>query len=131
LAHAGFFSPDVLKIYTKIESPLEGHPAMYRIFNENGQQKEHGTKGVDFSTGSLGHGLSLGAGMALHSRIYGLDYNVFVITGDGELQEGMVWEALLTIPNKGLTNFMAVIDYNRLQSDDRVDEINQLGTIGG
>ena len=126
LAEAGFFSEELLKIYRKIESPLEGHPAMYRVYNENGKTVEHGTKGVDFSTGSLGHGLSVGAGMALHARVYGYDHQVYVIMSDGEFQEGMVWEACLTIPNKGLNNVCGFIDYNRLQVDGSIDCINQL-----
>ena len=129
LAQAGFFSEDLLKIYRKIDSPLEGHPAMYRIFNENGKRVEHGTKGVDFSTGSLGHGLSVGAGMALHAKVYGYDYNVYVILSDGEFQEGMTWEACLAIPNKKLNNVCAFIDYNRLQVDGSVDQINQLDPL--
>jgi len=129
LAQAGFFSADLLKIYRKIDSPLEGHPAMYRIFNENGNRVEHGTKGVDFSTGSLGHGLSVGAGMALHAKVYGYDYNVYVVLSDGEFQEGMTWEACLAIPNKKLNNVCGFIDYNRLQVDGSVDQINQLDPL--
>jgi transketolase len=129
LAQAGFFSEDLLKIYRKIDSPLEGHPAMYRIFNEDGKRVEHGTKGVDFSTGSLGHGLSVGAGMALHAKVYSYDYNVYVVLSDGEFQEGMTWEACLTIPNKKLNNVCGFIDYNRLQVDGSVDQINQLDPL--
>lgn len=129
LAQAGFFSEDLLKIYRKIDSPLEGHPAMYRIFNEDGRRVEHGTKGVDFSTGSLGHGLSVGAGMALHAKVYGYDYNVYVILSDGEFQEGMTWEACLAIPNKKLNNVCGFIDYNRLQVDGSIDQINQLDPL--
>ena len=129
LAQAGFFSEDLLKIYRKIDSPLEGHPAMYRIFYEDGKRIEHGTKGVDFSTGSLGHGLSVGAGMALHSKVYGYDYNVYVILSEGEFQEGMPWEACLTIPNKKLNNVLGFIDYNRLQVDGSIDQINQLDPL--
>jgi transketolase len=126
LAQAGFFCQDLLKIYRKIDSTLEGHPAMYRVIKENDAEFEYGTKGVDFSTGSLGHGLSIGAGMALHAKVYGYEYNVYVVLSDGELQEGMVWEACLTIPNKKLNNVFGFIDYNRLQVDGSVDEINQL-----
>lgn len=129
LAQAGFFSEDLLKIYRKIDSPLEGHPAMYRIFTENGKRVEHGTKGVDFSTGSLGHGLSVAAGMALHAKVYGYDYNVYVILSDGEFQEGMTWEACLTIPNKKLNNVFGFIDYNHLQVDGSIDQINQLDPL--
>lgn len=129
LAMAGFFSEDLLRIYRKIDSPLEGHPAMYRVFNENGKVVEHGTKGVDFSTGSLGHGLSIASGMALHAKVYGYNYNVYVILSDGEFQEGMTWEACLTIPNKKLNNIFGFIDYNRLQVDGSVDEINSLDPL--
>jgi transketolase len=129
LAQAGFFSEDLLKIYRKIDSPLEGHPAMYRVHDENGRVVEHGTKGVDFSTGSLGHGLSAGAGMALHAKVYGYDYHVYVILGDGDMQEGMTWEACLTIPNKRLNKLCAIIDYNRLQVDGRTDDINRLDPL--
>ena len=126
LAEAGFFSKDVLKIYKKIDSPLEGHPAMYRI-DKNGQ--EHGIKGVDFCTGSLGHGLSVSAGMALHAKIYGYDYKVYAVLGDGDLQEGMTWEAIMSIPNKGLNNICAFVDFNRLQVDGCADNINCLDPL--
>ena len=129
LALAGFFSEDLLKVRRKIDSPLEGHPAMYRVYKEGGRFVEHGTKGVDFSTGSLGHGLSAGAGMALHAEVYGYDYRVYVILGDGDMQEGMTWEACLTIPNKKLDNLCAVIDRNRLQVDGSTDDINSLDPL--
>ena len=123
LARAGFYDCQVLKIYKKIDSPLEGHPAMFQLLEDG---KERGTRGVDFSTGSLGHGLSLAAGMALHAKVYGYDYDVYTILGDGELQEGMPWEALMTVPNKGLRRICAFVDYNHLQVDGSVDDINQL-----
>jgi transketolase len=129
LAHAGFFTEDLLKIYRRIDSPLEGHPAMYRLQDEDGRVVEHGTKGVDFSTGSLGHGLSAGAGMALHAKVYGYDYYVYVILGDGDMQEGMTWEACLTIPNKGLNKLCGIIDCNRLQVDGRTDDINRVDPL--
>jgi transketolase len=129
LALAGFFNEKLLQIHRKIDSPLEGHPAMYRVYEEEGRSVEHGTKGVDFSTGSLGHGLSAGAGMALHAKVYGYDYRVYVILGDGDLQEGMTWEACLTIPNKKLNNLCAIIDRNRLQVDGSTDDINSLDPL--
>jgi transketolase len=129
LSEAGFFSKDLLKIYRKIDSPLEGHPAMYRVIKENGKAVEYGTRGVDFSTGSLGHGLSAAAGMALHAKVYGYDYNVYAMMGDGDLQEGMIWEACLAIPNKKLNNVCGFIDYNRLQVDGCTDDINQLDPL--
>jgi len=123
LAEAGFFDPQILKIYRKIDSPLEGHPAMYQVSCDG---EERGTKGVDFSTGSLGHGLSVAAGVALHAKIYGFDYDVYVILSDGEFQEGMPWEACMSIGNKGFTRLCAFVDYNHLQVDGSVDEINSL-----
>ena len=129
LAQAGFFDEDLLRIYRKIDSPLEGHPAMYRVLAEDGREVGHGTKGVDFSTGSLGHGLSIGAGLALHAKVYGYDSNVFVVIGDGEFQEGMIWEACLAIPNKRLNNLCGFIDYNRLQCDGSVNQINALDPL--
>ena len=129
LAEAGFFSEDILKIYRKIDSSLEGHPAMYRIFNQAGRNVEHGTPGVDFSTGSLGHGLSAAAGMALHAKVYGYDYHVYAVLGDGDLQEGMTWEAAMSIANKRLNNLCAFIDYNRLQVDGCSDVINSLDPL--
>ncbi len=129
LSEAGFFSKDLLKIYRKIDSPLEGHPAMYRVIDENGKTVEYGTKGIDFSTGSLGHGLSAAAGMALHAKVYGYNYNVYAMMGDGDLQEGMIWEACLAIPNKKLNNVCGIIDYNRLQVDGCTDDINQLDPL--
>jgi len=126
LAEAGFFSEDILKIYRKIDSPLEGHPAMYQVIRKNGRLVERGTKGVDFSTGSLGHGLSVGTGFALYSKIYEKGFNVFVILGDGEFQEGMVWEGCMTVPNKRLGNLCAIIDKNGLQCDGKTDRINSL-----
>ena len=126
LAEAGFFSEEVLKIYKKIDSPLEGHPALYQVIRKNGRLVERGTKGVDFSTGSLGHGLSVGTGFALYSKIYEKGSNVFVILGDGEFQEGMLWEACMTVPNKRLDNVCAIIDKNGLQCDGKTDLINSL-----
>jgi len=124
LVEAGFYPDEALKIYRKIDSPFQGHPSMYRIFKEDGKTREQGTKGVDFCTGSLGQGLAGLAGMALHAEIYGYDYNCFAILGDGEIQEGLIWESLLTIPNKKLTNVCAFIDRNHLQVDGSVDDIN-------
>ncbi len=129
LAEAGFFSRDLLRIFRKIDSPLEGHPVMYRTVDNEGKKSECGIRGVDFGTGSLGHGLSAAAGMALHAKVYGHDYRVYAVIGDGDLQEGMTWEACLTIPNKKLSNICMLIDYNRLQVDGSCDEINCLDPL--
>ncbi|MFC1915367.1 transketolase C-terminal domain-containing protein [Chloroflexota bacterium] len=129
LVQAGFYEEAALKIYRKIDSPFQGHPSMYRAFRENGKTVEQGTKGVDFCSGSLGQGFSAAGGMALHAKVYGYDYNVFAILGDGEVQEGIIWEACLTIPNKKLNNLCAFIDRNGLQVDGCVDDINSLDPL--
>jgi len=129
LAEAGFFTKDHFKIYRKIDCPLEGHPVMCRLFEEDLNVGKYGLEGVDFPSGSLGHGLSGAAGMALHAKIYGYDYRVYAMLGDGDMQEGMTWEACITIPNKKLNNVCGFIDYNRLQVDGSVDNINQLDPL--
>ena len=126
LAKAGFFSPDHFKIYRKIDCLLEGHPVMYRLSKKNGQTKQYGIEGVDFASGSLGHGLAAASGMALNAKVYGYDYSVYVMLSDGDLQEGMTWEALLTASNKKLNNICVFVDYNRLQVDGSLENINQL-----
>lgn len=129
LVKAGFYPDEALKIYRKIDSPFQGHPSMYRVFHENGKTVEQGTRGVDFCTGSLGQGFSAAGGMALHAKVYGYDYNVYAILGDGESQEGIIWEACLTMPNKKLNNVCAFIDRNQLQVDGCVDDINPLDPL--
>ena len=129
LAEAGFFDPEHFKIYRKIDCPLEGHPVMYRPSYSTPQTEKYGIEGVDFPSGSLGHGLSAAAGMALHAKVYGHDYNVYALLGDGDLQEGMTWEACMTIANKGLNNICTFVDYNRLQVDGSVDNINPLDPL--
>jgi transketolase len=87
------------------------------------------TPGLDTTSGSLGNGLSVGVGMALGGRLDKLDYRVFVLLGDGELQEGVVWEAAMAAGNYGLQNLVAVIDRNRLQNDDRMENIMEVDPI--
>jgi transketolase len=88
---------------------LQGHPEMKR------------TPGVDMTAGSLGHGLAAGMGMALAAKIDKMDFRVFVILGDGECQEGLIWEPAMSAPKYKLDNLIAIIDRNRLQSSDWVD----------
>src|SRR5262249_45405347 len=88
LAEAGYFSRDLLMTLRKLGSPLEGHPNYARA-------KDAGIGGIEASTGSLGQGLSLGIGHALATRLDGYDSRVFVMTGDGEIEEGQVWEAVM------------------------------------
>lgn len=117
LARTGYFPVEWLKSLRKIDSPLQGHPDMLK------------TPGVEMSSGSLGQGLSIANGMALAARLDGRDYRVYIVLGDGEIQEGQVWEAAMTAAHRKLDNVCAVVDNNGLQIDGRVDEIKSLGSI--
>ncbi|MHB0857812.1 MAG: transketolase [Anaerolineae bacterium] len=108
LAMLGVFPLEDLRTLKQLGSRLQGHPAM------------HLTPGIEGCTGSLGQGLSYANGMALAGRIQGLDYRVYCLMGDGETQEGQVWEAAMTTPSKCLTNVTAIIDANRLKAMDPV-----------
>ena len=110
LVEAGFFKEDKLWTLRKIGG-LSGHPDMKEI------------PGVDMTTGSLGQGLSIANGMALAARIKGLDYRVYVMLGDGEIQEGQVWEAAMTSSTRRLDNVCAILDYNGLQIDGSIGEV--------
>ena len=112
LALRGFFSVDELITLRQIGSRLQGHPDMKNI------------PGVDMSTGSLGQGISTAVGMALSSKHFGDNYNVYTVLGDGEIEEGQVWEAAMFAANKGLSNLTAFIDLNNLQIDGTIDEVN-------
>ena len=112
LAERGYFSPDELLTLRQIGSRLQGHPDMKNI------------PGVDMSTGSLGQGISTAVGMALSSKHFGDNYNVYTILGDGEIEERQVWEAAMFASNKKLSNLTAFIDLNNLQIDGTIDEVN-------
>ena len=112
LALRGFFLVDELITLRQIGSRLQGHPDMKNI------------PGVDMSTGSLGQGISTAVGMALSSKHFGDNYNVYTILGDGEIEEGQVWEAAMFAANKKLSNLTAFIDLNNLQIDGTIDEVN-------
>ena len=112
LAHKGFFPVEEIKTLRKPGSMLQGHPSMKL------------TPGVDMSTGSLGQGISTAVGMALGAKLGGKSYRVFTALGDGEIQEGQVWEAAMFAAAKGLDNLVAVIDNNNLQIDGTVEEVN-------
>lgn len=105
LALTGYFDRELLKTLRRIDSPLQGHPSSKTL------------KGVEVSTGSLGQGLSLANGMALGLRMDGLDSRVYCLLGDGELQEGQVWEAAMTAAHYGVDNLCAIVDNNGLQID--------------
>ena len=112
LAYKGFFPVELIKTLRKPDSILQGHPSMRY------------TPGVDMSTGSLGQGISVACGMALAGKLKGKDYKVYTILGDGEIEEGQVWEAAMFAGNRKLDNLVAVVDYNNLQIDGSLDEVN-------
>ncbi len=112
LAYKGFFPVELLKTLRKPDSILQGHPSMRY------------TPGVDMSTGSLGQGISAACGMALGAKLKGKDFKVYVPLGDGEIEEGQVWEAAMFAGNRKLDNLVAIVDYNNLQIDGSLDEVN-------
>ena len=117
LANRGYFDVELLATLRHPGSILQGHPDMKHI------------PGVDMSTGSLGQGISAAVGMALSSTHFGDNYNVYAILGDGEIEEGQVWEAAMFAANKKLSNLTAFIDYNNLQIDGTIEEVNSAAPI--
>ena len=111
LAERGYFGKSHLKTLRQMGSILQGHPDMLK------------TPGIDMTAGSLGHGLPAGLGMALAGKLQQKDYHVFVIIGDGESQEGSIWEASMAAPNFKLDNLTAILDYNHLQNDYSLEDI--------
>jgi len=114
LAGAGFFPEAELDTYLKPESRLNGHPN--RVY----------LPGVETNTGPLGHGFPVGVGVAVAGQIDGAGYRVFVLTGDGELQEGSMWEAAMFAGHRKLGNLTVIVDRNRLQQGARTEETNAL-----
>lgn len=114
LARSGYFPVEQLMTLRKLDSPLQGHPERHRL------------GGVEASTGSLGQGISIGIGMALSAKLDRKDFRVYVLTGDGECDEGQVWEAALFAGNHHLDNLTVIVDYNKLQQDGWVKEIQDL-----
>lgn len=112
LAERGFFPVEDLKTLRHTGSYLQGHPDMKHI------------PGVDMSSGSLGQGISAAVGMAISAKISGDDYRVYTLLGDGEIQEGQVWEASMLAGFKQLDNLVVIVDNNNLQIDGRIDEVN-------
>ncbi|MDQ4059196.1 MAG: transketolase [Actinomycetota bacterium] len=117
LAEAGFFPTEDLMTLRRIGSPLEGHPNMRRL------------AGVEASTGSLGQGLSMGIGQALAANLDGHDYRTYVMTGDGELEQGQVWEAVMYAGNHGLDNLTLIVDHNGYQQTDAVANVQPLDPL--
>jgi transketolase len=118
LASCGYFPSEELATFMRPGSPLSGHPNRNHV------------PGVETNTGPLGHGLPFAVGCALGARLRGGGQRVFVILGDGEMQEGSNWEALMAAAHYGLGNLVAVIDRNRLQQGDRTESTNRLEPLG-
>ena len=112
LANRGFFPVEDLKTFRHVGSYLQGHPDMKHI------------PGVDMSSGSLGHGISAAVGMAISAKLSGDDYRVYTLVGDGEIQEGQVWEAAMLAGHRKLDNLVVIVDNNNLQIDGAIDEVN-------
>lgn len=111
LARRGFFDPALLPTLRRMGSPLQGHPHMSKL------------PGLDCSSGSLGQGLSIANGLALAARRRGADYRTYCLMGDGEVQEGQVWEAAMTAAHFALDNVCAIVDDNGVQLDGTTREI--------
>lgn len=111
LADCGYFDKKELKTLRKFGSILQGHPYM------------HKTPGVEVSAGSLGQGLSIAVGIALGAKINSEDYRVFCMMGDGEIQEGQIWEAAMSAGHYKLDNLCGILDFNGVQIDGRVEEV--------
>lgn len=116
LAQVGFFDKSELKTFRKLGSRLQGHPSLW-------------TPGVEVATGSLGQGLSMACGIAISLKLDKNPANVFVMLGDGELQEGNVWEAFMQAPHRKLNNLVAIIDRNRLQIDGSTECVKPLDDL--
>jgi transketolase len=117
LAMAGYFPVEELMTLRKLGSRLQGHPSMNK------------TPGIDISTGSLGQGLSLAIGMALGARLDRKDYRTYCILGDGELQEGQVWEAAMAAAHYKIDNICAVVDRNKLQIDGPTEKVMSIEPV--
>ena len=114
LAHRGFFPVEELATWGHIGSSLQGHPDRLK------------TPGVEMTSGFLGHGPAIGAGLCLAARLKGLSYRIYVLLGDGECQAGVLWEGAMTAGKYQLANLTAIVDYNDVQLDGPVHEIMPL-----
>ncbi|MCD7879103.1 MAG: transketolase [Candidatus Gastranaerophilales bacterium] len=117
MAHCGYFDEKELMTFRKFGSRLQGHPASGKL------------KGIEVSTGSLGQGLSIACGMALGLRLNKLQSRVFVFMGDGELEEGSVWEAAMNAAHNKLNNITAIVDRNKLQIDGSTENVKSIGDV--
>jgi transketolase len=114
LAERGYFPVEQLQTLRRLGSPLEGHPNMRRC------------PGIEASTGSLGQGLSIGLGMALAARLDGRDYRTYVMLGDGECNEGQVWEAAMSAAHHKITNVTVIVDHNGYQQTGAVSKVMEI-----
>ena len=114
LARRGFFDPEILSTLRQYKSILQGHPDMNKV------------PGLDMSAGSLGNGLSIGVGMAMSAKLHKQDYSTYVMLGDGEIQEGMVWEAAMSAAHHDLKNLTAIVDCNGVQIGGWVGDVMQV-----
>ncbi|MGN1348386.1 MAG: transketolase, partial [Acutalibacteraceae bacterium] len=112
MANKGYFPVEELKTLRKSDSRLQGHPSMKYL------------PGIDMCTGSLGQGISAAVGMALGAKLQNKDFRVYTPLGDGEIEEGQVWEAAMFAGNHGLDNLVAIVDNNNLQIDGTCEEVN-------
>lgn len=117
LAHRGYFNEEDLTKFRKIDSNLQGHPDMNKV------------PGVDMTSGSLGQGLSVANGMALSSKMNSMGYRVYCLLGDGEIEEGQVWEAAMTSSKYKLDNLCVIVDNNNLQIDGEIQKVKGLNKI--
>ncbi len=111
LAHRGYFPVEDLTTLRKLGSYLQGHPCLQHV------------PGVDMSSGSLGQGISAAVGMALGARMQGKDFRVYTLIGDGESEEGQVWEACMFAGHRKLDNLCVILDYNGLQIDGKLEDV--------
>lgn len=111
LSNLGYFEKDLLKTYLKFNTRLAAHPNMNKL------------PGIEATTGSLGHGLSISVGIALNGKMEGANYRIFTMLGDGEIDEGQVWEAAMCAAHYKLDNLIGIIDRNNLQNDGRTEDI--------
>jgi transketolase len=118
MAEAGYFDTAELRTLRRIDSRLQGHPVLGSL------------PGIEASTGSLGQGLSIGLGMALAARLDKRDFRVYVLLGDGECQEGQVWEAAMAAGHHRPDNIIAIVDYNKFQLDGAIEDIIGLEPFG-
>ncbi|MDP3542763.1 MAG: transketolase [Elusimicrobiota bacterium] len=117
MAHRGYFPTEDLLNLRKLGSPLQGHPDRLRL------------PGIEFSTGSLGQGLSVGVGMAIAAKTDKKDWKTVVVLGDGEMQEGQCWEAFMSAPKFKLDNLIAIVDFNNGQIDGPVNEVMDINPL--